>query len=182
MIKEEEVTMNVMKKAWEIARKGVKKFGGKVKEYFAEALRMAWVIVKKCMEKVQLKGSEKQVKWAEDIREEVASVFERAKKNFVIMYGKKWELDHGFREKQQQTMKVIEENILKNDSAEYFIRKFRSEVCGQLCEEASRLAKEQGVSNIFARRIGNFGHEDFSIDSLSAQMQEAYEKNQNYGG
>ena len=32
----------VMKRAWEIAREGVAKFGGKVKEYFAEALKMAW--------------------------------------------------------------------------------------------------------------------------------------------
>lgn len=33
---------NVMIRAWEIARDGVKKFGGKVKEYFAQALVMAW--------------------------------------------------------------------------------------------------------------------------------------------
>lgn len=37
---------NVMTQAWEIARQGHTKFGGKVKEYFAEALRMAWAIVK----------------------------------------------------------------------------------------------------------------------------------------
>lgn len=36
----------VMTNAWEIAREGVKKFGGKVKEYFAEALRIAWGIAK----------------------------------------------------------------------------------------------------------------------------------------
>lgn len=36
----------VMVRAWEIARKGQKKFGGKVKEYFAEALKIAWVEVK----------------------------------------------------------------------------------------------------------------------------------------
>lgn len=41
---------NVMKKAWEIAKDGVRKFGGCVKEYFAEALRMAWAIAKKIME------------------------------------------------------------------------------------------------------------------------------------
>lgn len=35
-----------MVKAWEIARNAVKKFGGKVKEYFAQALKMAWSIVK----------------------------------------------------------------------------------------------------------------------------------------
>jgi hypothetical protein len=37
---------NVMRKAWEIAREGQKKFGGKVRDYFAEALRVAWRIVK----------------------------------------------------------------------------------------------------------------------------------------
>lgn len=50
--------MNVMKKAWEIARKGQKQFGGKVKEYFAQALKMAWTIVKKGMEYVQLTKEE----------------------------------------------------------------------------------------------------------------------------
>ena len=38
---------NVMKNAWEIARQGVEKFGGQVKEYFAEALRIAWDLFKK---------------------------------------------------------------------------------------------------------------------------------------
>ena len=37
---------NVMTIAWEIAKKGAAKFGGKVKEYFATALKMAWGIVK----------------------------------------------------------------------------------------------------------------------------------------
>ncbi|EMA6344833.1 hypothetical protein U3450_003889 [Bacillus cytotoxicus] len=60
---------NVMAKAWEIAKQGVKKFGGKVKEYFAIALKMAWAQVKGGNEVVELKGTEKQVKWANDIRE-----------------------------------------------------------------------------------------------------------------
>jgi Streptococcus thermophilus bacteriophage Gp111 protein. len=34
--------MNVMKRAWEIAKEAAAKFGGNSKEYFAEALRMAW--------------------------------------------------------------------------------------------------------------------------------------------
>lgn len=38
---------NVMTTAWEIARIGVAKFGGKVKEYFAESLRLAWKMFKK---------------------------------------------------------------------------------------------------------------------------------------
>src|SRR5690625_1470416 len=37
----------VMNKAWEIAIEGVKKFGGKVKEYFAKALKIAWALIKK---------------------------------------------------------------------------------------------------------------------------------------
>lgn len=32
----------IMKRAWEIAREAVSKFGGNATEYFAEALRMAW--------------------------------------------------------------------------------------------------------------------------------------------
>ena len=33
---------NVMVRAWEIAKEGQVKFGGSVRQYFAEALRMAW--------------------------------------------------------------------------------------------------------------------------------------------
>lgn len=32
----------IMKRAWEIARQGAEKFGGKAIEYIAESLRMAW--------------------------------------------------------------------------------------------------------------------------------------------
>jgi len=65
----------VMKRAWEIAREGQKKFGGKVKEYFAMALKLAWKEVKKVA--VKLVGSEKQIKWAEDIRKNVIEKMER---------------------------------------------------------------------------------------------------------
>lgn len=33
---------NIMTRAWEIAKEGQVKFGGKVSEYLAEALKMAW--------------------------------------------------------------------------------------------------------------------------------------------
>lgn len=36
----------IMSKAWEIAREGQKAFGGKVREYFAQALKMAWAQAK----------------------------------------------------------------------------------------------------------------------------------------
>lgn len=42
----------VMTKAWEIARAGQLKFGGKVSEYLSEALRMAWSMERE-MEKMK---------------------------------------------------------------------------------------------------------------------------------
>lgn len=36
----------IMVNAWEIAKEGQKNFGGKVSEYFAEALKMAWAQAK----------------------------------------------------------------------------------------------------------------------------------------
>lgn len=37
---------NVMTRAWEIAKEAVAKFGGKVKEYFALSLKIAWEEIK----------------------------------------------------------------------------------------------------------------------------------------
>lgn len=53
VIKKEETKMkNVMTRAWEIAKEGVAKFGGKVKEYFAQALVLAWAEIKRGVAKV----------------------------------------------------------------------------------------------------------------------------------
>lgn len=50
--------MNVMKRAWEIAKAAVEEFGGKVREYFGQSLKQAWaekkgtfVAVKKTVKK-----------------------------------------------------------------------------------------------------------------------------------
>lgn len=43
----------VMVRAWEIAREGAKKFGGKAIEYIAEALKLAWKEVKGLFDKVK---------------------------------------------------------------------------------------------------------------------------------
>lgn len=40
------MTKQVMVKAWKIAKEAVVKFGGKVKEYFASSLTLAWAEVK----------------------------------------------------------------------------------------------------------------------------------------
>ena len=37
----------IMKGAWELARRGAKKFGGSAREYFAESLKKVWARVKK---------------------------------------------------------------------------------------------------------------------------------------
>lgn len=55
-----------MTTAWEIARKGAAQFGGKVKEYFAEALRMAWSEIKSATTTVTIQlaeGSRKHKSW-----------------------------------------------------------------------------------------------------------------------
>src|SRR5690554_7300845 len=70
----------VMVRAWEIAREGAKKFGGKVIDYLAEALRMAWAEFKMAVANergsVKLVGTEKQVKWANDIRDKYMKAFD----------------------------------------------------------------------------------------------------------
>lgn len=47
----------IMRRAWEIARGAVAELGGKVKEFFAEALRMAWAeaksVVKPIVERIE---------------------------------------------------------------------------------------------------------------------------------
>lgn len=45
---------NVMTIAWEIAKKGAAKFGGAVKSYFAQALKMAWAQIKEVSVKSQI--------------------------------------------------------------------------------------------------------------------------------
>lgn len=111
----------VMLKAWEIAREGVKKFGGKVKEYFAEALRMAWRIVKKGgsnMKKVQLVGTEKQVAWAEDLRKVVVGAFEIAKE-----LSKESSYDQ---ERLKNAIEYFEKEVLSQTSAKFYINNFQA--------------------------------------------------------
>lgn len=59
---------NVMQNAWSIAKQGQNKFGGSTKEYFAEALKMAWKIIKNGVAKMKavlkiLSGSKKHKSW-----------------------------------------------------------------------------------------------------------------------
>src|SRR5690625_407842 len=69
---------NVMKRAWEIARKGQEKFGGKVSEYLSEALKMAWAEVKE-NEKVTM----------EEIAETIKRKLHNAQVDVWERYGKR---------------------------------------------------------------------------------------------
>lgn len=61
--------MNVMKRAWEIAREGQRKFGGKVSEYLSESLKMAWAEAK-APKKAEINttfGSKRNKSWVAEI-------------------------------------------------------------------------------------------------------------------
>lgn len=132
----------VMLKAWEIAREGVKKFGGKVKEYFAEALRIAWSIVKKSMGEIKLIGTPKQVAWAEDLRKVVEVAFEIAKKT-----GLNSSYDN---ERLQNAIDFIEKEVLSQTSAKFYIDKFQSVNVRKLKEV---LKSDYKYKNIVASEI-----------------------------
>lgn len=48
-------TKQVMIRAWALAKRGQKQFGGKVSEYLSEAMKIAWAIVKNMKEDAQEK-------------------------------------------------------------------------------------------------------------------------------
>lgn len=66
---------NVMKRAWEIARNAVAKFGGKVKEYFTQSLKLAWAEVKQVVVS-PVKKEEKKVSKSMTALKEIKEVFE----------------------------------------------------------------------------------------------------------
>lgn len=51
----------IMKNAWTIAKEGATKFGGKVVEYFAEALKEAWKLAKEFAAQKKAKQQAKKV-------------------------------------------------------------------------------------------------------------------------
>lgn len=113
---------NVMTQAWTIAKQGQNKFGGKVSEYFAEALRIAWSIVKglvkeeKQMKLVELQGTEKQVAWANSIREWTKRLLDEAIENGMKVPSAKPQF--------VDRLKAANEIIMSKDSARWWIDKF----------------------------------------------------------
>lgn len=110
----------VMNKAWDIAREGVNKFGGQVKEYFSKALKIAWSLIKKEEKQmIELKGSEKQIKWANDIRENAIE-----KIGTVIKEIEEWANLKRGRSMGYAIYVEIFEEMKDNDSARFWIDVF----------------------------------------------------------
>ena len=110
----------VMVRAWEIAKEGQKKFGGKVSEYIALSLKIAWKEVKQgTMEKVQLKGTPKQIAWAEDIRKYVIPKIDR-----VLKAAEEWGNAKRGRAKAYARALEIFKEMKKNDDAAFWIETF----------------------------------------------------------
>lgn len=88
--------MNVMTRAWEIAKEGQAKFGGFVKEYFAMSLRAAWAELKGMvkMMKVELTSGSRNFKsWVARITGTDAKW--GLKREFINSEDYTWELEDG---------------------------------------------------------------------------------------
>lgn len=122
----------VMVRAWEIAKAAVVKFGGKVREYFAASLSIAWKEIK-AMEEIQLVGSEKQIKWAKDIREKLATAFEATKQYANEYFANEREigvkndwLDEVIEDEQEfsEQLAALKSYMFGEVKASYYIEKF----------------------------------------------------------
>lgn len=117
----------IMKRAWEIAKEGQKKFGGKVREYIAIALKFAWKEVKAAeagMAKAQLKGTPKQVAWAEAIRENVITYIETCFEKGLEWYAaREAQNERIARTKKEgiEQFKEIQNMLYSQSDAEYWI-------------------------------------------------------------
>lgn len=114
-----------MTKAWEIAKKGAAKFGGKVKEYFAEALKMAWAIAKTQTGKIEIElsgGSRKHKSWVAQI------VGTDAK------YGLKRDFLNGYNKDNSMLYFELEEGAVYDINDASGLRRYKKVVNGELVE------------------------------------------------
>lgn len=115
----------VMVRAWEIARQGQDKFGGKVKEYFAQALKIAWAETRKVVINTT-SGSRKWKSWVaritgKDARFGFARDFVEPISNSG-MAGKEFELNNGTYEVcnagERKFIKVIDGQVININKSE----------------------------------------------------------------
>lgn len=111
----------VMKRAWEIAKAGVAKFGGKVREYFAASLALAWKEIKAMTNKaVDLVGSPKQIAWASDIRVKLVKYLENVL-NSVTEVDREWFDDKEELMESRDLIKKLIGAACEETSAKFFI-------------------------------------------------------------
>lgn len=141
---------NVMTRAWEIARKAVVKFGGKVKEFFAQSLKFAWSEIKGGVKMVELKGSEKQIKWATAIREKMIACIA----NYENLIGCERVAEC------VSIVKSIKERVLTEENSAWFIEN------RDLINEQKRLNNSNELVDVIYL---NYEHELISFKARSAK-------------
>lgn len=155
----------LMKRAWEIAKNGAKKFGGKVREYFSIALSIAWKELKNMT--IELKkvveftvGTPKQIKWANDIR------------NRIIIAAEKYIVPNIEEMKRVKLRGVTESDI------EFAIDEYLEKV-NSIAEETSAKAIIENYKHIRTELDGLkiFSHDDIEISVvLSDALKAVYNK------
>lgn len=110
-----------MNQAWKLSFEGQGKFGGKVSEYIAESMKIVWNTIKKgvgIME--EMKGTEKQVKWANDIRERVITL-----QDWVMENTKDVKTSKKRPEAKEIVINEMNE-VLNNNDAKFWIDNFQN--------------------------------------------------------
>lgn len=118
---------NIFKQAHKITREIIRK-GDNYRATFGLVLSFVYSQQKAGVEMVELKGSEKQVKWANDIRNrmiEINNIFEEATKDTDMTNLNEETLEGMVLQRIDKTRKALK-NILNNEDAKFFIDNFRN--------------------------------------------------------
>lgn len=143
---------NVMKKAHEITKKIIRK-GDSYRATFRLALSLAHSLIKKGAKKmVELIGTEKQVKWANDIRKELNNILVTIKEADIARKTRK---NKSFEESSKKMNNAIEMINAKEEST-FFIDNFKTILHGSRKDKLHEFAHiiiekqifENGVSAI----------------------------------
>lgn len=120
----------LMKKAHQMTREIKDKFP-EVDYKFQLGLCISYLSkneMKEDVEMVELKGSEKQVKWAEDIRKEVVEKLQNTKNEYEIMISEAEEKGERFPKRYTKNVAALEKllnEVKENESAKAFIEEYR---------------------------------------------------------
>lgn len=118
---------NIFKQAHKITREIIRK-GDNYRATFGLVLSFVYSQQKAGVEMVELKGSEKQVKWANDIRNrmiEINNIFEEATKDTDMTNLNEETLEGMVLQRIDKTRKALK-NILNSEDAKFFIDNFRN--------------------------------------------------------